>query len=373
MESVIAQCWRWRSLHAYCHGDLMFPLAHAITNNPPMLVEVYMDMTHGDGMNMAGALCSMHYPSSPNLDSIVVQGGPRLRIWDTRLQRTSLTTFIYNPVFVVAEEPTLSLDHVYDLLTFCPALEVFSASVFSNVPFQSRPQGSQREHLVLPNLVGLRISAYQPVHSSEVDTGPLVDFLTTPNLEIFVLMGSAIRQEDGWNHVSDFLRRSNPPITDLGMVGTPITSESLVHCLELLPDVNDLEFSGNIFDDYVVSRLCWNPDLSVGVGENVAPSLFSLKVVGCSSRYVAVESVVLMVQSRCIVPELIGEDNLVEARTLWRLHHFPAEMLHRIELEKPITWNIAADPKMCQEIARNPLIRSYMELAGLELTVELEE
>jgi len=166
------------------------------------------------------------------------------------------------------------------------------------------------------------------------------------------------------------LKRSNPPISDFVMLGTPITSESLVQCLELLYGVNYLELSGHSFDDYVVSRLCWNPDLNFGIGENIAPCLFSLKILGCSSRCLAVGSFVLMVQSRYIIPEFIGEDNFSEIRMIWRLRYSPDEMLSHIVLRKSIVRNGTAVPNVAQEIARNPLICSYTVLGDLVLMVE---
>jgi len=193
MESVITRSSRWRFLHAYCYGRLMFPLAYAITTNPPMLIEACMNVTP-ISMDMAGITCSMSYPSSPNLDTLVVQGGPRLRMWDTRIRRTTLTTFVYNPIFVV-EEFCLALDHVYDLLEFYPALEEIVVSAFSNIAFHRIWRGSKRKHLVLPNLAGLRIYAYHSVDDTEMDVGPLMDFLTTPNLEFFALMGAT--RKDG--------------------------------------------------------------------------------------------------------------------------------------------------------------------------------
>lgn len=81
-----------------------------------------------------------------------------------------------------------------------------------------------------------------------------------------------------------------------------MTSELLVDCLTLLPNISSLSLDGRVFDTYVVSKLLWrlSSESSIEDSDNLLPSLESLSVTDCAtdSRFVTAFS--LMVHSRLL-------------------------------------------------------------------------
>lgn len=368
IKKVVSLANRWRSLGTQCYVSLMRQIAMGISTNPPKLTHTFMSVPVTAGLH--GPLCVMDFPASSNLETFALQGYLRLRNWTTGVQRTALQTFIYQPYWE-AEDPGLSLDDIYDLFVSCPALENVVVSVYNVLPFQSIVEGSQRKHLILRNIGRLRISTFDPAGDTEIDVGPLLDVLTFPDVEDFELMGPFLRgffrEDDDWNHLNEFLKRSTPPIIYFCIIGIPITSERLVECLAMLPDVTDLELTGFAFNNYVVSRLCWRPGPDEDVGGNILPRLSRLKIGGFSARFSPLAEFVHLVHSRSIVPDFVDQDSFLEGVELWQ--YLPDDILSLISLYKCGMWDDPAHTDIGHEFAQNSLIRHYVETGELKVEI----
>ncbi|OCB90743.1 hypothetical protein A7U60_g2042 [Sanghuangporus baumii] len=178
-----------------------------------------------------------------------------------------------------------SVEDCLHWINICPALEELIVRLFcSNVDALA----DEFQHLPFHNPRCLQRLKYLEVHnfSSEVDVGGLLDVLDTPALDSLTInMYDMIESWTRWTHLLDLLRRSEPSLETLNILGTPMTMEDTVQCLQLLPNLKKLGVGTRSNTDMLLKALFETPESAkqdVPEFAPLCPILNLLDLVNCS-------------------------------------------------------------------------------------------
>ena len=178
-----------------------------------------------------------------------------------------------------------SIEDCLHWISICPALEGLVVRLFcSNVDelageFQRLPSHHPR---CLPRLRHLEVHNF----SSEVDVGGLLDVLDAPALTCLAInMYDMIEPSARWTHVLDLLKRSEPSLETLQVLGTPMTMEGIVQCLSMLPALKKLSIGTRTATGVLLEALSETYESTDGDGSGriaLCPTLNTLDLVNCS-------------------------------------------------------------------------------------------
>ncbi|KAL5488482.1 hypothetical protein ACEPAI_6600 [Sanghuangporus weigelae] len=209
-----------------------------------------------------------------------------------------------------------SVEDCLHWINICPALEELIVRLFcSNVDALA----DEFQRLPFHNPHCLQRLKYLEVHnfSSEVDVGGLLDVLDTPALDSLIInMYDMIESWTRWTHLLDLLRRSEPSLGTLNILGTPMTMEDTVQCLQLLPNLKKLSVGTRSNTDMLLKALVATPG---SVEQNVpeftplCPLLNVLDLVNCSWSTDLLASVI---SSRNIVSNFSAQPKTRSVSTL---------------------------------------------------------
>ncbi|KAH8115596.1 hypothetical protein DFH11DRAFT_1834403 [Phellopilus nigrolimitatus] len=204
-----------------------------------------------------------------------------------------------------------SIEDCLQWIDICPALERLFVRLFCSRPelleqvtewASSEPRQGTMRHL--QQLTHLEIYGT----SSETDLGPLIDVLNVPALRsLQVTMLDMLDVDPDWTHILDCVRRSHPPLETLKISGTPMLTEDILECLELLPGLTKLSLGKAHQADILIQALSV-PQHNLRAGENsMLPGAMhervlcpSLKALDIANSVWTLELLMDMVASRCL-------------------------------------------------------------------------
>lgn len=276
MDVAISVSGRWESLVVQCYPQIMKHIVPLVPSKTPLLTSFDIRATpKRDVLEGDLELTTLSLVPFPESVHNIHVGGLSMRLPSFAGTWSGLTHFEYSPQAHNSLHLRLSLDDIHGLIACCPAL----TAVMTCVQVLKGSPSSIGGRLTVPSLKILVLASID-----DVDFGPLLDDLDAVNLEYLSFDGELRDGWDTWCHVSDFVLRSRPPLETLALHGTPITSESLVQCLLLLPGLRDLELDGCVFDDFLVSMLTWRPCVAsdtMDLEGNILPHLQKLLIRDC--------------------------------------------------------------------------------------------
>ncbi|KAH8114142.1 hypothetical protein DFH11DRAFT_1727145 [Phellopilus nigrolimitatus] len=111
--------------------------------------------------------------------------------------------------------------------------------------------------VALPEVTLAHVKSISLSWADWVDTGPLLDVLTTPELQELSLSGRAPNTEHGdrWDHLAHFLERNQPPLVSLILEDFDCFYSALVPCLAFVPELEQLWLEDCLLDETIIREL----------------------------------------------------------------------------------------------------------------------
>ena len=253
-------------------------------------------------------------PASPQLEHLSIATQylgifGEVRSHNLALSPNLRTVKILSPL-IVPDAGGASFQHLSELeLKFCssmsgclqwidtaPNLETLKVRFFT-AEAQTLEGETRLRHL--PRLKVLDVTAF----SNDSDPGPLLSLLRAPALTELKVDTSDLIEAREWTCVSDLLRHSGCPLEFLTLHGTPMTTEEIIECLKLVPDVTHLDL-GSITDDQLRALTFYpllqdaSPEVTsvLGDGTPLCPNLKALVI--SDIEECTVDALVKMITSR---------------------------------------------------------------------------
>lgn len=233
--------WHTIDLHAL---DLyvLEPILRALLSGAPRLKSLSISTKY---FNFYGSVYFVDLSHCPSLQN--------LRLLSPTLSPPAATTS--NTAANMKSLELRCCQQMQDCLTWleiCPNLESLDARLFRTTSVSLyREQGL----LMMSRLTRLHIASY----TDDADPNLLLDLLDLPALRDLSLDMNGLLNlelEESWsNKILRLIKRSKAPLEKLSLIGTPMTTHTLMQLMERTPYLKELVLSGAIISDELIESL----------------------------------------------------------------------------------------------------------------------
>ncbi|TDL26703.1 hypothetical protein BD410DRAFT_783816 [Rickenella mellea] len=222
--------------------DVLMPFSNRLkTLGVTATIQSAMEITRllANGTPLLGKLSIKIGPRVGNKDPLVLDLSSSTQLRSLLISGAKIKPFHHDVVFQHIRklsldsfrESSLSMDEWLTLLGNCPHIEKFKFALDNN-----KPLTPSDVHHTCYSLTEFRLQTDR----KSIDPGPALDRLTLPALCKLEISIEGARKLDSWPHIALLLNRSDSPLTDLKIKGTPMKHGDFLNCLHNAPRLRNL-------------------------------------------------------------------------------------------------------------------------------------